>query len=101
MGWMRESFGIIVREEVKAWTRWILDRESNIHTIQLSGAGIKNEDGETISSEGFRLKQSEIHYIKKRILRSDVSRWKCETRIVEGDKENFGKVEVLTKIKPR
>lgn len=101
MGWMRESFGIDVREEVKAWTRSILDRESSINTIQLSGAGIKNENGETISSEGFRLKQSEIHYIKKRILRSDVSRWKCETRIVEGGKENFGKVEVLTKIKPR
>ncbi|HAM63638.1 MAG: hypothetical protein A2Y20_08055 [Firmicutes bacterium GWF2_51_9] len=101
MGWMRESFGINVREEVKTWTRCILEQGQSITTIQLSGAGIKNENGETISSEGFRLKQSEIHYIKNRILRSDVSRWKCETRIVEGDNENFGKVEVLTKIKPR
>jgi len=101
MGWIRESFGIDVREEVKAWTRWILDRESNIHTIRLSGAGIKNENGETISSEGFRLKQSEIQYIKKRILKAGVSRWMCETRIVEGDEENFGKVEVLTKNTPR
>lgn len=101
MDWRSEAFGIDVREEVKVWTRKILDQESSFDTVRLSGAGIKNENGESISSEGFRLKQSEIHYIKKRILKSGGSRWMCETRIVEGDGENFGKVEVLTKVDPR
>lgn len=101
MRFKREIFGESVRDEVRRWMNFMLDPHDDITEIRLSGEGIKNQRGESISSEGFRLKHSEIRYIEKTLLNRGETKWECETKIEEGDRENFGKVVVLTRIKKK
>lgn len=101
MRFKREIFGESVRDEVRRWANILLDQHDDITEIRLSGEGIKNQRGESISSEGFRLKHSEIRYLEKTLLNRGETKWECETKIEEGDRENFGKVVVLTRIKKK
>ncbi len=101
MRFKREIFGESVRDEVRRWMNFLLDQTDDIKEIRLSGAGIKNQRGESISDEGFRLKHSEIHYLKKTMMNHSKTKWESETKIEEGDRENFGKVVVLTRIKKK